>query len=62
MLVNPKDVHALADRICLLLADRDLAKKMGDRGLSKVRRRVRPAVAAETLQDLYRRFALDSRA
>jgi len=57
LVADPRDSGALAEKICVLLANRDLAKKLGQRGFEEVQRRYDPRVAARSFQNLYRSLA-----
>jgi glycosyltransferase involved in cell wall biosynthesis len=57
LLVPPGDVAALAAAVGALLADRDLARRLGRAGQERVRERFTLARMADALGDLYARLA-----
>jgi glycosyltransferase involved in cell wall biosynthesis len=52
-LVPPKDPHALAQKLLLLLTNPDMAKKMGKDGLGIVKQKFSEEVMIKKVEDLY---------
>lgn len=52
-LVPPRDPHALAQKLLLLLTQRDIAKKMGDNGFCIVKQKFSEEVMVKKIEELY---------
>lgn len=58
-LVEPGDVDALAEKMLLLLQDRDLRQQMGQRGKLAAMRRFHPDVVARKTMEVYEKVIAD---
>ena len=56
---DPRDPQELAEKICMLLADKQLAERMGNLGFREVQKHYDPRIVARSFESFYQRICQD---